>query len=96
MRGEGPYPVKAVITAANNTVMSYAGQSGIVDAFMNQDLVVAYENFITPTAQLADFVLPGDMWAERTPFAPPTTSRPCSPPPKRSAILSENARAGTA
>lgn len=70
MRGEGPYPVKAVITAANNTVMSYAGQPGIVDAFMNQDLVVAYENFITPTAQLADFVLPGDMWAERDALRP--------------------------
>ncbi len=65
MRGEGPYPVKAFFSVANNTVMSYANQTGIVDAFMNQDLIVAYEHHITPTAQLADFVLPGDMWAER-------------------------------
>ena len=70
MRGEGPYPVKATIVAANNTVMSYAGQAGIVDAFLNQDLVVVFENWMTPTAQLADFVLPGDMWAERASLGP--------------------------
>lgn len=65
MRGEGPYPVKAFFSVANNTVMSYANQQGIVDALMNQDLVVAFEHWLTPTAQLADYVLPDDMWAER-------------------------------
>lgn len=70
MRGEGPYEVKAIIVAANNTVMSYAGQQGIVEGFMNQDLVVVFENWMTPTAQLADFVLPGDMWAERATLGP--------------------------
>ena len=65
MRGEGPYDVKAIICSGNNTVMSYAGQPGIVKAFMNQELVVVYDHWITPTAQLADYVLPGDMWAER-------------------------------
>lgn len=70
MRGEGPYPVKAVFSVANNTVMSYAGQQGIVEGFMNQDLVVAFEHWLTPTAQLADYVLPGDMWAERDVLSP--------------------------
>ncbi len=56
MRGEGPYPVKAVITAANNTVMSYAGQSGIVDAFEPRSRRGVRE-LHNPTAQLADFVL---------------------------------------
>ncbi|WP_417338048.1 molybdopterin-containing oxidoreductase family protein [Gordonibacter pamelaeae] len=65
MRGEGPYPVKALFSVANNTVMSYAGQQGIVEGLMDQDLVVVFENWMTPTAQLADYVLPGDMWAER-------------------------------
>lgn len=65
MRGEGPYPVKAMFSVGNNTVMSYAGQQGIIDAFVNQDLVVTFENWMTPTAQLSDYVLPGDMWAER-------------------------------
>lgn len=66
MRGEGPYPVKALFSIANNTVMSYANQQGIIDALMNQDLVVTFEHWMTPTAQLSDYVLPGDMWAERS------------------------------
>ena len=32
---------------------------------MNQDLIVAYEHMLTPTAQLADYVLPGDAWLGR-------------------------------
>ncbi len=70
MRGEGPYPVKAFFAVGNNTVMSYANQQGIIDALMNQDLVVAFENWMTPTAQLSDYVLPGDMWAERDVLTP--------------------------
>lgn len=70
MRGEGPYPVKALFSLGNNTVMSYANQQGIIEGFMNQDLVVVYEHWLTPTAQLADYVLPGDMWAERDVLAP--------------------------
>ncbi len=71
MRGEGPRPVKAMFSVGNNTIMSYAGQQGIIDAFMNQDLVVTFENWITPTAQLSDYVLPGDMWAERDSLSSP-------------------------
>ncbi|MCL2825909.1 MAG: molybdopterin-dependent oxidoreductase [Eggerthellaceae bacterium] len=70
MRSGKPYPVKAFFSFANNTVMSYAGMQGIVDAFMNQDLVVVFDTFMTPTAQLADYVLPGDMWAERNVLGP--------------------------
>jgi anaerobic selenocysteine-containing dehydrogenase len=43
---------------------------------MNQDLVVAYEHNMTPTAQLADFILPGDMWAERDVLGMPFDLRP--------------------
>ena len=71
MRTSKPYPVKAFFSLANNTVMSYAGMQGIIDAFMNQDLVVVFDTFMTPTAQLADYVLPGDMWAERDVLGPP-------------------------
>lgn len=65
MRGEGPYRVRALFSVANNTLMSYAGQKGIQEALQALDLVVVFENWMTPTAQLADYVLPGDMWAER-------------------------------
>ncbi len=65
MRGEDPYRVRAFLSVANNTLMSYAGQPGIQHALRALDLLVVFENWMTPTAQLADYVLPGDMWAER-------------------------------
>ena len=65
MAGEGAYPVKAFFALGNNTVMSYANMPLIIKAMMNQDLIVAHEHFMTPTAQLADYVLPGDSWLER-------------------------------
>lgn len=71
MRGEGPYRVRALLSVANNTLMSYAGQPGIQQALQALDLLVVFENWLTPTAQLADFVLPGDMWAERDTLGKP-------------------------
>lgn len=60
-----PYPVKAFITLGNNTLMSFANMQLIQRALMNQELIVAMEHFRTPTAQLADYILPGDAWPER-------------------------------
>jgi anaerobic selenocysteine-containing dehydrogenase len=60
-----PYPVKAFFSLGNNTLMSFANMRLIYDAIMNQDLVVVFEHMMTPTAQLADYVLPGDSWLER-------------------------------
>ena len=60
-----PYPVKAFITLGNNTVMGFANMQRIHQGLLNQDLVVAVEHLKTPTAQLADFILPGDAWTER-------------------------------
>lgn len=65
MAGEGPYPVKALFSLGNNTVMSFANMPLILKAIMNQDLVVVHEQYMTPTAQLADYVLPSDSWLER-------------------------------
>ena len=60
-----PYPVKAFIVQGNNPLMSYANMKLIHRAMMNQDLIVMHEHFMTPSAQLADYVLPGDAWTER-------------------------------
>lgn len=65
MAGEGPYPVKAFFFLGNNPLMSYANMHLILRAMMNQDLIVAHEQFMTPSAQLADYVLPADSWLER-------------------------------
>ncbi len=60
-----PYPVKAFFTLGNNTLLSYPNQHQIHRALRNQDLIVAHEIFMTPTAMLADYVFPGDVFTER-------------------------------
>lgn len=65
MASGDPYPVKAFISLGNNTMMGLANMKLIYKAMMNQDLVVVHEHVKTPTAQLADYILPGDSWLER-------------------------------
>ena len=49
--------------------MSYPNQHQIHKAMLNQDLIVAHELFMTPTAMMADYVLPGDAFSERNHIA---------------------------
>ncbi len=65
MANADPYPVKAFFALGNNALLSYANQHQIHKGLMNQDLIVAHEIFMTPTAMLADYVLPGDVFSER-------------------------------
>jgi len=69
MVSNDPYPVKAFFVLGNNALMSYPNQHQILKAMMNQDLIVAHEIFMTPTAMLADYVLPGDVFTERNHIA---------------------------
>jgi len=69
MAGDGPYPIKAFFTLGNNSLLSYANQHQILKGMMNQELIVAHEIFMTPTAMLADYVLPGDVFSERNHIA---------------------------
>ena len=71
------------------------GSRASVEGLMDQDLVVVFENWMTPTAQLADYVLPGDMWAERDLLGSPFDVAPLLTPDARSASLSARARTGT-
>ncbi|MFG6589294.1 molybdopterin-dependent oxidoreductase [Sulfitobacter sp. MOLA879] len=65
MADSDPYPVRAFFSLGNNTLMSFANMQLIHRALMAQELIVAVEHFRTPTAQLADYILPGDAWLER-------------------------------
>lgn len=65
MADADPYPIKAFFVLGNNALMSYPNQHQVLKAMMNQDLIVAHEIFMTPTAMLADYVLPGDVFTER-------------------------------
>jgi len=64
-----PYPIKAFFVLGNNALMSYPNQQQILEGMMNQDLIVTHELFMTPTAMLSDYVIPGDAFSERNHIA---------------------------
>lgn len=64
-----PYPVRAFFALGNNTLMGFANMPLIERALRAQELVVAFDHLKTPTAQLADFILPADAWTERPALA---------------------------
>lgn len=80
MSESDPYPVKGFFALANNTLMSFANTRRIYEALMKQDLIVTYEHMMTPTAQLADYVLPGDSWLERPSMMAGLSDRAMDPP----------------
>ncbi|MEM7017231.1 MAG: molybdopterin-dependent oxidoreductase [Pseudomonadota bacterium] len=82
-----PYPVKAFFALANNTLQSYANTHRIHKALLNQDLIVAYEHMMTPTAQLADYVLPGDSWLERPGMLAGISDKAMEPPSECKSIV---------
>ncbi len=59
-----PYPVKAFLIFGNNTLTTYANSSAVYDALMKLDFIVCADLFMTPTAELADIVLPAAAWPE--------------------------------
>jgi anaerobic selenocysteine-containing dehydrogenase len=64
MREGKPYPVKAFLIFGNNTLTTYAGGKSVYDALMRLDFIVCADLFMTPTAELADIVLPAAAWPE--------------------------------
>lgn len=59
-----PYPVKAFLIFGNNTLTTYANASKVREALMKLDFIVCADLFMTPTAELADIVLPAAAWPE--------------------------------
>jgi thiosulfate reductase/polysulfide reductase chain A len=64
MREGKPYPVKAFLVFGNNTLTTYANTSEVYDALTKLDFMVCADLFMTPTAELADIVLPAASWPE--------------------------------
>lgn len=62
-----PYPIKAMITVASNPIMWAPNSRLVLEALThpNLELHVVLEYWMTPTAQLADYVLPAASWLER-------------------------------
>jgi anaerobic selenocysteine-containing dehydrogenase len=61
---ERPYPVRALLNFGSNTVMSTGDSERARTAFRALDFAVAAELFMTPTAQLCDYVLPATSFLE--------------------------------
>jgi len=53
-----PYPIRALMVMASNPLLSQADTSLICRALKSLDLLVVLELFMTPTAMLADYILP--------------------------------------
>jgi anaerobic selenocysteine-containing dehydrogenase len=65
MLNSDPYPVRALISWAGNPMMWAPNTKMVYKALKSLDLLVSVEYFMTPTAALADYVLPAADWMER-------------------------------
>ncbi len=60
-----PYPIKAMITMSSNPMVTQANTKLVYQALKKLDLYVVVDFFMTPCAELADYVLPATSWLER-------------------------------
>ena len=67
---EKPYPVKALLNFGSNTLMSTADSRRGREAFQALEFAVASEHFMTPTAELCDYVLPATSFLEMANITP--------------------------
>lgn len=65
MMGNEKYPLKGLYLAGGNPVVNMQNTKRTWQAFKNLDLLVVGDFFLTPTAELADYVLPATTWLER-------------------------------
>jgi anaerobic selenocysteine-containing dehydrogenase len=56
--------VRAFLVFGNNALTTYANASDVYEALTKLDFMVCAELFMTPTAELADIVLPAASWPE--------------------------------
>lgn len=63
-----PYSIRALIVEATNPLLTYADTHRVFEALSSLDLLVVLEYRITPTAMLADYVLPAAGAIERPVF----------------------------
>jgi anaerobic selenocysteine-containing dehydrogenase len=60
-----PYPLKALFVAGGNPVVNMQNTRRTWEAFKSLELLVVADFFMTPTTELADYVLPATTWLER-------------------------------
>jgi anaerobic selenocysteine-containing dehydrogenase len=60
-----PYPIKALLCAGGNPILNIHGSKRVWEALKKLELFVVVDFFMTPNAEVADYVLPAAMWPER-------------------------------
>lgn len=64
MRTGEPYPVKGLLIFGSNPLTTLANSHQVHESFNCLDLLVVSDLFMTPTAEMADYVLPAAFWTE--------------------------------
>ncbi|MDI6755262.1 MAG: molybdopterin dinucleotide binding domain-containing protein, partial [Thermodesulfobacteriota bacterium] len=60
-----PYPVKALLTVWSNPMITQGNIKLVYKGLKSLDLYVVHDYFLTPSADLADYVFPCASWIER-------------------------------
>lgn len=68
MEGQARYPIRAAIVEATNPLLTYADTNRMLSALLGLDLLVVLDYYMTPTAAIADYVLPAAGAMERATF----------------------------
>ena len=64
MRTGRPYPIKAFLIFGNNGLVTYGESKRVYESLMSLDFLSVMDIYMTPTAELADIVLPAATWLE--------------------------------
>lgn len=64
MRTGEPYRVRALLIFGNNPLTTVANSREVYESLQKLDLLVVTDLFMTPTAAIADYVLPAALWPE--------------------------------
>lgn len=59
-----PYKIRAMLSFANNSVLSLPDSRRVYESLSELEFFVCSDVFMTPTAELADIVLPAALWPE--------------------------------
>ena len=64
MRTGDPYRIRALLLFGGNPMLTVCDTHDVHESLQRLDLLVATDMFMTPTAALADYVLPASLWPE--------------------------------
>lgn len=65
MLSSDPYPVRGVVAIGTNVVTTYPNTPMVIEALKSLDFLAVHDIFMTPTAEIADLVLPAAANLER-------------------------------